>query len=78
METDKNQEVFERIASALERISPASVKNVDLDSAEGFVFESKNKFLKPVYNHKSVNTAPIYPKNTFLDNHREQLKNRKS
>ncbi len=56
MQTDKNQEVFERIASALERISPASVKNVDLDSAEGFVFEAKNKFLKPVYN---INIIPI-------------------
>ena len=56
MQTDKNQEVFERIASALERISPSLVKNVDLDSAEGFVFQSnsdKDASLRRFMSHAS-------------------------
>ena len=56
MQTDKDEYIFERIASALERISPPTVKNVDLNEAEGFVYEAKKQFLKPV---NKINRIPI-------------------
>ena len=56
MQTDKDKQIFERIASALERISPPIVKDLDLNLAEGFVYEAKKQFLKPI---KNINRIPI-------------------
>ena len=56
MQTDKDEQIFERIASALERISPPIVKDLDLNLAEGFVYEAKKQFLKPI---KNINRIPI-------------------
>ena len=56
MQTDKDEYIFERIASALERISPPTFKNVDLNAAEGFVYEAKKQFLKPI---NKINRIPI-------------------
>ena len=53
---ENNKEILERIASALERISPPSDKYFNLDIAEGFVFDPKNSSLKPV---GRINRIPI-------------------
>ena len=53
---ENNKEILERIASALERISPPSDKYFNLDVAEGFVFDPKNSSLKPV---GRINRIPI-------------------
>ena len=56
MQTDKDEQIFERIASALERISPPTVKDLDLNLAEGFVYDAKKQYLKPI---KNINRIPI-------------------
>ena len=56
MTISDNKQTFERIAEALERISPAPVKEFNLDLAEGFVFDASNQFLKPVV---KINRIPI-------------------
>ena len=53
---ENNKEILERIASALERISPPTDRYFNLDVAEGFVFDPKNSSLKPV---RRINRIPI-------------------
>ncbi len=56
MSTNVNNEILNRIANALERISPPPIKNKDFDISDGFVFEANHSFLKPV---KQINRIPI-------------------
>ncbi len=53
---DTNQEILNRIAEALERISPNIDKKIDLSKSDGFVYEDSLKNLKPV---KKISRVPI-------------------
>ena len=53
---DINQEILNRIAEALERISPNIDKKIDLSKSDGFVYEDSLKNLKPV---KKISRVPI-------------------
>ena len=54
MET--NQDILNRIAEALERISPNIDKKIDLSKSNGFVYDDSLKNLKPV---KKISRVPI-------------------
>ncbi len=63
---------LERIANALERISPPPLINRDLNSADGYVFDAKNFYLKPI---KQINRIPLkllkgieFQKEILIDN----------
>ena len=51
-----NQEILNRIAEALERISPNIDEKIDLSKSDGFVYDDSLKNLKPV---KKISRVPI-------------------
>ena len=53
---DVNQEILNRIAEALERISPNIDEKIDLSKSDGFVYDDSLKNLKPV---KKISRVPI-------------------
>ena len=53
---DNNQEILNRIAEALERISPNIDEKIDLSKSDGFVYDDSLKNLKPV---KKISRIPI-------------------
>ena len=53
---DTNQEILNRIAEALERISPNIDEKIDLSKSNGFVYDDSLKNLKPV---KKISRIPI-------------------
>ena len=53
---DINQEILNRIAAALERISPNIDEKIDLSKSDGFVYDDSLKNLKPV---KKISRVPI-------------------
>ena len=53
---DNNQEILNRIAEALERISPNIDEKIDLSKSDGFVYDDSLKNLKPV---KKISRVPI-------------------
>ena len=53
---DINQEILNRIAEALERISPKIDEKIDLSKSDGFVYDDSLKNLKPV---KKISRVPI-------------------
>ena len=53
---DINQEILNRIAEALERISPNIDEKIDLSKSNGFVYDDSLKNLKPV---KKISRVPI-------------------
>ena len=53
---DINQEILNRIAEALERISPNIDEKIDLSKSDGFVYDDSFKNLKPV---KRISRVPI-------------------
>ena len=53
---DINQEILNRIAKALERISPNIDEKIDLSKSDGFVYDDSLKNLKPV---KKISRIPI-------------------
>ena len=56
MDININNKVLNRIAEALERISPPLIENKDFNLSDGFVFEASIGYLKPV---KNINRIPI-------------------
>jgi predicted AAA+ superfamily ATPase len=56
MSINVNNEILNRIANALERISPPPIESKDLDISDGFVFEANTNYLKPV---NQINRIPI-------------------
>ena len=53
---DINQEILNRIAEALERISPSIDEKIDLSKSDGFIYDDSLKNLKPV---KKISRIPI-------------------
>ena len=53
---DINQEILNRIADALERLSPKIDEKIDLSKSDGFVYDDNLKNLKPV---KKISRIPI-------------------
>ena len=53
---DINQEILNRLAEALERISPNIDEKIDLSKSDGFVYDDSLKNLKPV---KKISRVPI-------------------
>ena len=53
---DINQEILNRIAEALERISPNIDEKIDLSKSDGFVYDDSLKNLKPI---KKISRVPI-------------------
>ena len=53
---DNDQEILNRIAEALERLSPNIDKKIDLSKSDGFVYDDSLKNLKPV---KKISRVPI-------------------
>ena len=53
---DINQEILNRIAEALERISPNIDEKIDLSKSDGFIYDDSLKNLKPV---KKISRIPI-------------------
>ena len=53
---DINQEILNRIAEALERISPNIDEQIDLSKSDGFIYDDSLKNLKPV---KKISRVPI-------------------
>jgi len=53
---DINQEILNRIAEALERLSPNIDEKIDLSKSDGFVYDDSLKNLKPV---KKISRIPI-------------------
>ena len=53
---DINQEILNRIAEALERISPNIDEKINLSKSDGFVYDDSLKNLKPV---KKISRIPI-------------------
>ena len=53
---DINQETLNRIAEALERISPNIDEKIDLSKSDGFIYDDSLKKLKPV---KKISRVPI-------------------
>ena len=53
---DINQEILNRIAEALERISPNIDEKIDLSKFDGFIYDDSLKNLKPV---KKISRIPI-------------------
>ena len=53
---DINQVILNRIAEALERISPNIDEKIDLSTSDGFVYDDSLKNLKPV---KKISRVPI-------------------
>ena len=53
---DINQEILNRIAEALERISPNIDEKIDLSKSNGFIYDDSLKNLKPV---KKISRIPI-------------------
>ena len=53
---DINQEILNRIAEALERISPNIDEKINLSKSDGFVYDDSLKNLKPV---KKISRVPI-------------------
>ena len=51
-----NQEILNRIAEALERISPIVDSKIDLSKSDGFIYDDSLKNLKPV---KKISRIPI-------------------
>ena len=51
-----NQDILNRIAEALERISPNIDKKIDLSKSTGFIYDDSLKNLKPV---KKISRVPI-------------------
>ncbi len=53
---DINQEILNRIAEALERMSPNIDEKIDLSKSDGFIYDDSLKNLKPV---KKISRIPI-------------------
>ena len=53
---DINQDILNRIAEALERISPNIDEKIDLSKSDGFIYDDSLKNLKPV---KKISRIPI-------------------
>ena len=53
---DINQEILNRIAEALERISPNIDEKIDLSKSDGFIYDDSLKNLKPV---KKISRVPF-------------------
>ena len=53
---DINQEILNRIAEALERLSPNIYEKIDLSKSDGFVYDDILKNLKPI---KKISRIPI-------------------
>ena len=53
---DNNQEILNRIAEALERMSPNIDEKIDLSKSDGFIYDDNLKNLKPV---KKISRIPI-------------------
>ena len=53
---DANKEILNRIAEALERISPNIDEKIDLSKSDGFIYDDSLKNLKPV---KKISRIPI-------------------
>ncbi len=53
---DINKEILNRIAEALERISPNIDEKIDLSKSDGFIYDNSLKNLKPV---KKISRVPI-------------------
>ena len=53
---DINQDILNRIAEALERISPNIDEKIDLSKSDGFIYDDSLKNLKPV---KKISRVPI-------------------
>ena len=53
---DINQEILNRIAEALERISPNNDGKIDLSKSDGYIYDDSLKNLKPV---KKISRNPI-------------------
>lgn len=53
---DINQEILNRIAEALERLSPNIDEKIDLSKSDGFIYDDSLKNLKPV---KKISRVPI-------------------
>ena len=53
---DINQEILNRIAEALERISPNIDEKIDLSKSDGFIYDDSLKNLKPV---NKISRVPI-------------------
>ena len=53
---DDNKEILNRIAEALERISPNIDKKIDISNSNGFVYDDSIKNLKSV---KKISRIPI-------------------
>ena len=53
---DINKEILNRIAEALERISPNIDEKIDLSKSDGFIYDDSLKNLKPV---KKISRIPI-------------------
>ena len=51
-----NQEILNRIAEALERISPNIDEKIDLSKSDGFIYDDSLKNLKPI---KKISRIPI-------------------
>ena len=64
MSINVNNEILNRIANALERISPPPIESKDLDISDGFVFEANTNYLKPV---NQINRIPIDLLNSLLE-----------
>ncbi len=56
MKNNLEIKILDRIANALERMSPSKDNDINLNSADGFVFNAKNLSLKPV---KKINKIPL-------------------
>ena len=63
--------ILERIANALERLAPADKKINNLDQSEGFIFESKSGFIRPVENINRISISLLQG----IDNQKEILLN---
>ena len=53
---DTNKDILNRIAEALERISPNIDEKIDLSKSDGFIYDDSLKNLKPV---KKISRVPI-------------------
>ena len=63
--------ILERIANALERLAPPDKKINNLDQSEGFIFESKSGFIRPVENINRISISLLQG----IDNQKEILLN---
>tara|TARA_Y100001934_G_C12356299_1_gene778358 strand:- start:990 stop:1865 length:876 start_codon:yes stop_codon:yes gene_type:complete len=70
--SDSNNLVLIRIAEALERLSPPTHKEIDLESSSGFVWNPETKYLEPVININRIDITLLkgvdQAKETLMEN----------